>query len=181
MDNPNQAQDAFWNEFVQLKADVSYVRAYRDELGRYVTGVATVRAIASSASIGAWVIWKQYAFLWATLIALAQVSDALKNVFPFAKRRAALSRWVRKLDLLFVASQKDWDDIAAGILTEEQIRKIVHRLRMTKLNAEAKYIPDGLSRREDLFRSAEMEAIRFFQVKYGLIIEEERPNELTKG
>jgi hypothetical protein len=139
-EEPSYEQQIYWQEFVQLKADACYVRDYRNALGRWVTGVAAVRAIASAGGIAAWAIWKQYAYVWACIIAVSQVVDALKNVFPFYKRREALSRWSRTLSRLFVEAQRDWDAISGGEVTDARIRKMSHQLRSKKQQAEAKYI-----------------------------------------
>jgi hypothetical protein len=168
---PSREQQIYWQEFVQLKADTFYVRDYRNALGRLVTGVSAIRAVASSGGIAAWVIWKQYAYLWAFLIAASQVVDALKNVFPFYKRRGELSKWSRTLNRLFVEAQRDWEAIASGRRTNAQISELSHRLRVRKERAEEKYIPHGLALRNDLFVKAQSEASRFFASRYGSIEE----------
>ena len=165
-DGPSREQQSYWLEFVQLKVDTCYVRDYRNYLGRWVTGVSAIRAVASSGGIAAWVIWKQYAYLWAFIIAVSQVVDALKNIFPFYKRRGALSKWSRTLNRLFVEAQRDWDAIAGGRRTNTQISELTHRLRVKKERAEEKYIPHGLAQRKDLFEKAQREAGRFFTSRY---------------
>lgn len=163
---PSREQQVYWQEFVQLKADSCYVRDYRNDLNRWVTGVATIRAVASAGGIAAWAVWRQYAYIWACFIAGSQVVDALKNVFPFYKRRDSLSKWSRALNRLFVEAQRDWEEVAAGRCTDSQINKLSHQLRLKKERAEAKYVPHGLALRQDLFDSAQSEAARFFAVRY---------------
>jgi len=168
-DVPSREQQTYWHEFVQLKADSCYVRDYRNYFGGWVATVAAIRAIASTGSIAAWAIWRQYSYLWGCIIAGSQVADALKNVFPFYKRRDALSRWSRALNRCFVEAQRDWDEISAGRCTNAQISKLSHQLRMKKERAESKYIPHGLALRRDLFDKAQSEAARFFRARYGSI------------
>lgn len=90
LEEPSREQLIYWQEFVQLKADTCYVRDYRNYLGKWVTVTSTIRAIASMGGIAGWLIWKQYAWVWACIVAASQFIDALKNVFPFYKRRGAL-------------------------------------------------------------------------------------------
>ena len=116
-------------------------------------------------------IWKQYAWIWAGIVAASQLIEALKNVFPFYKRRGELSKWSRTLNRLFVEAQRDWDVIAGGDRTNAQISELSHRLRVKKERAEEKYIPHGLARRKDLFEKAQNEASRFFASRYGSIEE----------
>lgn len=70
---------------VELRVAASYIRSYRDYLGKWVTGIGVVKAVASSSSIAAWVIWKDYAFIRGAIIAVSQVIDSLKDVFPVTK------------------------------------------------------------------------------------------------
>lgn len=78
--NSHRQQNLYWNQMIELKVAAGYIRHYRDDLGKKVTALATVKAIASSGGIAAWAIWKEYAFLWGTIIAASQLADALKDV-----------------------------------------------------------------------------------------------------
>ncbi len=129
MSAPSVEQDQYWLEMQQLRLSAIYVQRYRDSIARMETTVAAIRAITSSGSIGAWVIWRQYAFVWAALIAISQIADALRDVFPFRKRRQALSGWCNALNRLFVDAQRDWDSIASGILSNPKIANLTHQLR----------------------------------------------------
>jgi hypothetical protein len=165
---PSHEQQMYWHEFVQLKTDACYIRDYRNSLGKWVTSIAVIRAITSAGSISTWLIWKKYAYVWAALIAVSQGIEAMKNIIPFSRRRRALSRWSKALNQLFVEAQRDWDNIASGEYANPQIRKACHQLRSRKNRAEAKYIPDGLSRKADLFNKAQTEAEHFFNTRYNL-------------
>jgi hypothetical protein len=162
----SREQILYWQELVQLKADSCYVRDYRNAVGKWVTGIAALRAVTSASSIAIWAVWKEHAYVWASLIALAQVADALKDVFPLYKKQTALSRWSGSLNRLFVDAQRDWDDIAGGSCTNQQIRRTLHKLRLRKQAAEAKWIPNGLAMKQRLFEAAQMEAVQFFRKRY---------------
>lgn len=83
--NPRRQPDIYWRQMEQLKAASVCIRLYRNRLARWVRGVELVRAVASSGSIAAWAWWKDYPLLWGGIIAGAQVLDATKHVFPFAR------------------------------------------------------------------------------------------------
>jgi hypothetical protein len=76
---------------IELKVAAAYIRLYRDDLGMWVTRLGILKAIASNGGIAAWVVWREYAFLWAAIIAASQLADALKEVFPFTKTHKAAS------------------------------------------------------------------------------------------
>jgi hypothetical protein len=166
--SPSAEQDAYWQEFTQLKLDACYVRDYRNSVGKSETTVAAIRAIASTASIAAWAVWRKYAIIWASFIAASQVVDALRDVFPFRKKRQALSRWSNALNRLFVDAQRDWDNISAGKISNAKIGTLTHQLRLKVQRYEAKYIPDGLSRKQDLFEAAQTEMEIFFRTRYSI-------------
>ena len=165
-DQPIPEQQDYFQEFLQLKIDACYIRDYRNGLNRWVTSAATIRAIAANGSIALWAVWQKHAFLWAGIIAASQLADALKDVFPFSKRRKALSAWVRQLDRLFVLTQRDWADIAGGRCTNAQIGKRLHTLRSRKQQLEGKFIPEGLVRKQRVLEAAESEALSYFHVRY---------------
>ena len=167
-EKPSSEQQAYLQEFLQLKIDACYIRDYRNGFNRWITAAATIRAIASSGSIALWAIWQKHAMVWGSIIAASQIADALKDAFPFAKRRRALSAWVRQLDRLFVFAQRDWENIVGGRCTNSQIRKLLHQLRSRTQRLEAKFVPDGLPRDHELFRRAEEEAFLFFSRYYNL-------------
>jgi hypothetical protein len=166
---PSVEQDQYWQEMQQLRLDAIYVREYRDSIAKMETIVAMIRAITSSGSIGAWVIWRQYAFVWAALITIAQIADALRDVFPFRKRRQALSGWCNALNRLFVDAQRDWDIIASGAFSNPKIASLTHQLRQKMQRHEETYIPDGLPKKQDLFDRAQTEMAQFFRNRYAII------------
>lgn len=165
---PSVEQSIYWEEFQQLKLACCYVRDYRNSIGKSETTVAAIRAIASSASIAAWAVWRRYAVVWASFIAASQVVDALRDVFPFRRRRQALSRWSNALNRQWVDAQRDWDNIYAGKVPDKKIRFLTHQLRLKMQRYEARCIPDGLVRKDDLFLAAEAEMAAFFQKRYSV-------------
>ncbi len=165
-DEPSADQQMYWQEFLQLKTNALYIRNYRNSVGSWVTVTATVRAIASSGSIAAWVVFRDHARIWASIIALSQLADALRNVFPFARRRKVLSAWTRALDRLFILAQRDWEDIAAGRSDDLKTRKLLHQLRLNQQKLEHRFAPDGLDRKEALVLAAEAETVRYSEARY---------------
>src|SRR5258708_3291547 len=107
--NTHRQQQLYWAQMVELKVASSYIRRYRDYLGKRVTGLGALRAIDFSGGIAAWALWKEHAFLWAAIIAASQVADALKEVFPFTKRHKAASEHTIPLGSIFIDAQLEWE------------------------------------------------------------------------
>jgi hypothetical protein len=154
---------------VKLKAANLYICSYRDYLGHWVTALATIRAIASSVSIAGWAIWHNLSFVWASIIAASQVADALKNVFPVAKRNKAAADLSTVLDNLFIDAQLEWDNIFSGKYTDDQIGTRLHKLRSLKLQAEHRNFPGGLSVRPKIQAQAKEDATAYFRETYGVL------------
>lgn len=161
-------QQQYWEEMVRLKAASLYIRYYRDYLGRLVTAVATVRGVASSASIAGWAIWQSHSFMWASIIAASQVTDAVKDVFPITKQHKAAGDLAAVLENLFIDAQLEWDNIFSGKYTNDQISTRLHKLRGLMPQAEHRNFPTGLAIRPNLQTLAKDDATAYFRETYGV-------------
>ena len=74
----HRQQDLYFNELFQLKVGCEYIRLYRNDLARWVTGFAALRAIASSGAIATWAVVQSYPLVWGGIIAASQLADALR-------------------------------------------------------------------------------------------------------
>ncbi len=165
---PDRQQQLYWAQMVELKIAACYIRRYRDYLGKWVTGVGTLRAIASSGAIAAWALWKEYAFVWGAIIAASQVADALRDVFPFTKKHKAASEHTITLSSIFIDAQLEWENIFSGRYTGDQIMTRRHKLMKLQHDAERLTFPDGLATREPIFAQAQQEARSYFKATYGI-------------
>jgi hypothetical protein len=165
-ENAHRQQQLYWNQMIELRVAAAYIRRYRDDLGKWVTRLGTVKAIASSGSIAAWAIWRDHAFVWGMIIALSQVADALKDVFPFAKAHKAASEHTTTLGAIFIDAQLEWEGIFSGRYTNEQITNRRHKLMKLQHDAERHNFPNGLATRPALFAEAQQEAKDYFAATY---------------
>jgi hypothetical protein len=166
--DPHRQQQLYWNQMISLKVDALYIRLYRDFLGRWVTWLGALKAIASCGGIAAWVVWRDYAFVWAAIIAASQVADALKDVFPFAKRHKAACEHAATLSLLFIDAQLEWESVFSGQFKDEEVMSWLHRLRSQQYEAEQRNFPEGLTARSALLAQAEQQAAIYSKNHYGV-------------
>ena len=164
----HRQQDLYWKQLIELKVGLSYMRRYRDQVGKQVRALEVLKAITSSAGIGAWAIWNKYAFIWAMIIAASQVADALKNVFTFTKTHKAASEHTVILDSLFIDAQLEWENIFTGRYTDDEIMNRRHKLMKLQHDAERKNFPEGLGEIAPLFALAQQDAKHYFEVTYGV-------------
>lgn len=165
----HQRQQAlYWAKLVELKVGAAYIRLYRDRLGRRVTAIATIRAIASSTSIAVWAVWREYPIMWGGIIAASQVTDAVKDVFPVAKRHKSASDLTIALDRLFIEAQFEWESVVADKFTDDQSATRLHKLRKIHHDTECQSFKDGVPSVKELLGKARQEAKSYFENTYGV-------------
>jgi len=110
----HRQQKLYWDQMFELKVAASYIRLYRDSLGPVGDRAWCAqgnRILCRDCGLGN---LKEYAFVWGAIIAASQVADALKDVFPFAKKHKAASELAMTLDNLFIDVQLEWEYIFSG-------------------------------------------------------------------
>ncbi|ENZ83126.1 MULTISPECIES: hypothetical protein [Caulobacter] len=162
----NQIPDLYWAQLRQVKAGAIYSRLYRNRLSRRIKAVELIKAAGSSGAIAGWVIWKDLPLLWSGIIAGAQLLDALKGVFPFAKLHRAASDLTVAMETIWIDADAEWTDIYAGRLTDQDITKRLQKLRKLVLQAENKHFPDGFEYEAKLAALAEQETKSYFRITY---------------
>lgn len=162
----SQLPDLYWAQLRQVKAGALYMRLYRNCLARQVKTVELIKAVGSSGAIAGWVIWTDLPLLWSAIIAGAQLLDALKGVFPFAKLHRAASDLTVAMEIIWIDADAEWADIYAGRLTDPEISKRLQKLRRLVLEAENKHFPDGFESDAKLAALAEQEAKSYFKITY---------------
>ena len=70
-------QEQYWKEIYQLKTHIAFLEFLLERAEVVDRTLKIVLAIASSSSIGAWVIWKDFSSVWAGIIAFSQVVSAV--------------------------------------------------------------------------------------------------------
>ncbi|HEY1254947.1 MAG TPA: hypothetical protein VGF01_09220, partial [Terracidiphilus sp.] len=107
-------------------------------------------------------------FVWGAIIAASQLADALKDVFPFAKKHKAACEHSSVLAGLFIDVQLEWENIFSGRYTDDEIMKRLHQLRKLQLDAENRSFPDGLAERNALLDRAKQDATEYIAATYGV-------------
>lgn len=140
----SMAQERYWKELYQLKVHINYVEAHIHDAEMYDRRIKMFMAVASSASIGAWAIWKDLAFLWAAIIALSQVIAAISPHLPFKDRLRTYSSMLHELEEVFIQAEAKWNDIASGKYDEDEINKARTNLRLQKHKLLKKHLPSSV-------------------------------------
>lgn len=133
-------QKMYWDDLVQLRFQLLYIETYSDASYKKDNAINIILAIASSSSIGAWVIWKEAAIVWGAIIAISQVINAVKDYLPYNSRKKYLNQLHSELAELLNEYEYKWLDVAEGELTARQINDLLFSLRKKKQKVHKKYL-----------------------------------------
>jgi hypothetical protein len=157
-------QSQFWLEMTTLKRDARYVDLCLARTEQIDRSIKAFLAVAASSSIGGWVIFQQYAIVWAAIVAASQVLQVVKDYLPYKNRLKALAGLSVDLNTLSLQAEDLWYKVSngAGLYDDD-----VHDLRMTlkrkKLTAVQKAFPvAGLPGHTKLLERADAETIQYF-------------------
>lgn len=101
-----------WNQLVLLKVFAGYVRRYRDEQAWWVSRIGLFKVVVTSGTIGAWDIWKHYAFLWSLLLGAPQILDAAKDYIPQSAHRRHASELLGVIKNTVIDTRFEWFEAA---------------------------------------------------------------------
>ncbi len=124
-------------------------------------------AITSSASIGAWVIWRELSIVWAGVIAASHVVTAISPHLPFKERRVAFASMLHELEALFIQTELKWQEVASGEMGEGEINKARSLICTQKQAILKKHIPSSVIPNDiEINSSAEVLAASYFSNFY---------------
>jgi hypothetical protein len=160
-------QQHYWKEFYRLKAHLNYVELMLAKTESIDRSIKIFSAVTSSTSIGAWVIWKNYAFVWGLLIAVSQVLNAIRHFLPYKDRLRSYSGLLNELEEISLGVESRWLEIANGECSTASIRKALADLRMRRYRAFKKHLPlTTIPENGPLFEQAEEKALAYFENFY---------------
>jgi hypothetical protein len=162
------AQKAYWQQLVTCKVVSCYVRHYRDRQARWIDITGIFKAVITSGTIGAWAVWKDYAFVWGVLLAAAQVLDAIKEYIPQTKGRRLASEFLQAMESLIIDARFEWFSVSNDEYDAAEIMDRWRKLAKLMTELEAKYFPDGIPADGKRQKLAEKEAKAYFLKEYGL-------------
>jgi hypothetical protein len=161
-------QQTYWNQLVLVKVVACYVRRYRDEQAWWIDRIGLFKVIVTSSTIGAWALWKDYAFVWAVLLGIAQILDAAKDYIPQTKHRRNASEFVSTIENVIIDARFHWHSIFSGQCATGEIMEKWRTLAKLLNETETKHFPDGLPVKASRQKLAEDDAKTYFLTMYGV-------------
>lgn len=119
----------YLNEMTSIKDNIYYsencIKAYRfwDKVIHIVIGIS------SAASIGSWVIWKNYSNIWASFVAIAQLLIVIKPFFSYTELISQYKNYIDKATELFNKFDNYLYYVLLDNTSEEEINNKLSELR----------------------------------------------------
>lgn len=154
-------QSQYWKELYQLKTHIGFIERQLEKSEGIDRFLKVVLAITSSSSIGAWVIWNEYSWVWAGIIAFSQVITAITPFLPYKSRIKAYSSLLHELEELMIRAEFKWHSISDGRLTATEINKARFEIRASKQKSLKKYISTTIPTDGKLHEQAEETASEY--------------------
>jgi hypothetical protein len=151
-------QEQYWKEIYQLKTHIRFIELQLEKSENINRGLKIMLAIASSSSIGAWVIWNHLSWVWAGIIAFSQVISAINPYLPYKNRIKAYTSLLHELEELMIQAEFKWHSIAEGKLTESEINKARFAIRAAKQKSLKKNILTTIPTNSSMHAKAEVSA-----------------------
>jgi hypothetical protein len=157
-------QAQFWQDMVTLRRDARYVDLCLARTERIDRGLQAFLAITASSSIGGWVIFQQYAFVWAAIVASSQALQVVRSYLPYRNRLKGLASLSVDLNTLSLVAEDQWYKVSNGTgLYDDDIHDLRMALKKKKLAAVQKAFPiAGVPENKRLSKKAEAETAEYF-------------------
>ena len=157
-----------WNNLAIVKFKSIYIGHLISKYQRYDLLINVFLAIATSGSIAAWAIWKEFPIIWASVIALSHVVNVIRPFFPYSRYTKILNDKYLLSQNLFLDYERVWYQIEKAKLTEDAIAEKYFEL--SKKQNEVFNLDSGIliSRDQKLSDKVEKEYLTFLKNNYNI-------------
>ena len=156
-------KERYWEMMTQFKFSQFYLDEHFGACVRVDRIITIFLAIAASTSIGGWVIWQEYAFIWGFVIAASQVLGVINQYLPYKKRIKEISELKAKWMPIYNEAEYKWFNVERGELTDQEINDLRYRLNKEWSELDGQYFQaDVLPRNEGFVKAAEQKKNEYF-------------------
>lgn len=146
--------DEYWAEMQSLRTHAYYLAMYQEKSDSTERGINIALAIASSGSIAAWAIVKEYAAVWAVFIAGTQVLSVIYKFLPFKSRIKPLATASVEMSVLADEAEKSWFNVSHSMLTATEVNDLRFSLRRRNSKIMSTFSTVSLPDNQKLFGKA---------------------------
>lgn len=166
-------RDKFWALYTELKHKQLYYSFYQQS-SKFLNGIISgICLVASCGSIAAWEFWDKHPAIWAAIIAIAQLIQAIKPLLPFSQQIVALKFLNPELSKLMIEIDRSWDDVNRMVTNAadeyEYISNLVMKFDSSFDSLTSQFIGDTyFPKRKRCEKKAEAECRTFFKHRYNV-------------
>lgn len=159
-------QARYWHELYQLKTHTVFIETKLHQAELIDRGTKIILAITSSSSIAGWAIFQEYAFIWAAIIATAQVLTAISPHLPYKQRIKAYSQMATELSALLIKAEYQWLAVANGQMNTEEVHNARFKILTQKQKILDKFVKTTIPIDSKAHQKAEDTARNYFTQFY---------------
>ena len=159
-------QEKYWEDMTQLKFKVYYFESYFHETSLIDKCLSGFLSITASAGIGGWVIWEELKFVWAIVIAVAQILNVIKGQLPYTVRKKTLLELQNKLSIIFDVYDNNWYKVSKAQISEAELNELVSSMRSKITAISNELIIDSLPYAQRHYTTAQKRVSEYYSV-YG--------------
>lgn len=160
-------QSQYWKELYQLKTHINFIELLLEKYELIDRTIKIILAIAASSSIGAWAIWNDHSWVWASIIAASQVISAINPFLPYKERIKSFSSLLHELEEVMIQAEFKWHAISEGELSDIEINKARFEIRAKKQKSLKKNIGNSTIPANSKYRTkAEESAKEYLETFY---------------
>ena len=161
-------RDKFWSMIVDFKVAEYYYTHYCTRSKRWSNLISAICFIASASSISAWCIWQQMPGLWAAILAVAQVVNVLKPLYPFDRRVNAANYLCQDIQTLLIDAEYAFAYGVYEIPDDELKGEMPDFLRRYAQIENRFSTADLFPHNHRVHNLAQSDASTYFEYKYGV-------------
>lgn len=160
-------REHYWNFYFSTKHKMYYYKYFQLLFRRVNWCIAGFLSVMALSSVAAWSLWDTHQVLWASLICISQVIQALFPKLPYNDLLISTKFMISAMDKLLIDIDNDWLLIDINGLSDEEILKLLkkHEKQYSKLVSQffcGEYLP-AIKYCE---KKAEIDCKNFFSINY---------------
>lgn len=175
-------RDRYFSMYQSIEYKTCFYRAHGENARKWYNLYTAATLALSILSVLIWSISKTMPAIWAILIAAAQFAQAYSTNLPWANQLTALKYLLPELDQLVLDIDRDWLYIDTGGYASEEILELISTYEKRYASLENQFASDApFHQKQKILEKAEKDQRQYFYIRYPIIKELERREEIDGG
>ncbi len=160
-------REQYWAFYCSIKYKSFYYEYFQLLFNKINWGITALCTLTTLSCVAAWDIWQKFPGLWAVLIGISQVVQALFPRLPYNDLLVSTKFAISAIDNLLLDIEEDWIFIDVHELSDEDIAKRLtgHKRQYSKL-VEQFFAGTYLPELKYCTKKAEQSCKNFFSITY---------------